>query len=246
MSQVELNTLAWEDREDRKVITPSSHTSHTSHTSPHSPSHNYRSLLSAKNLLPVFVYLTLGFQLFQLLLVCLLGLGVWALARRPVPTLVQLVGGESVRVAPVGSLERDPQAVQSFVGEVSSLLFNWSDQVSIVGDRGEQLSRDRGIAVSDKAKVATAERLLQNFGQQRQAGSLTFEGQAYRYQKDGERLTVTAKDGRGTILAFGDGQLQGNLSPADRQQFRALDRELARAIAVRQPPNPQAEMSLGD
>jgi hypothetical protein len=86
---------------------------------------------------------------------CLLGLGVWAVARRPAPTLVQLAGGESVRVRPADSLERDPAAVRKFVGEVSSLMFNWSDQVAVTGDNGEKLTRDPGVAVGDKAKVTT-------------------------------------------------------------------------------------------
>jgi hypothetical protein len=113
---------------------------------------SYRSLLSTKNLLPAFVYATLGFQILQLLFIVLLGLGVWALARRPAPTLVQLAGGESVRVHGVNSLERDPAAVRKFVGEVSSLLFNWSDQVSVTGDSGEKLRRDPGVAVGEGEK----------------------------------------------------------------------------------------------
>ena len=113
---------------------------------------SYRSLLSEKNLLPAFVYTTLALQILQLLVVGLLALGVWAVVRRPLPTLVQLDGGESVRVRPVSSTERDPKALQKLVGEVSALLFNWSDQVSVTGDEGAQLSRDPGVAVSESQK----------------------------------------------------------------------------------------------
>jgi hypothetical protein len=104
--------------------------------------------------------------------------------------------------------------------------------------------------LSNLAVVATAGRLLQNFGQQQQDGSRSFLGQAYHYQQQGERLTITALDGRGTILEFGQGSLQGNLSRADLKQFQKLDRQLDKIIrnsefGIRKE-NKKEEISLGD
>ena len=105
---------------------------------------SYRSLLSSENLLPLFVYLNLAFNLFLFILFAFLGLGVWGIARRPVPTLVQLSDGGSVQVAPVDPLMREPKAVKRFVADTASLLFNWSNQITVTNDEGEKLSRDLG------------------------------------------------------------------------------------------------------
>jgi hypothetical protein len=111
----------------------------------------------------------------------------------------------------------------------------------------QQAARQQDL--SNLAAATTAQRLLHNFGQQQPDGSRSFEGNAYRYQQQGDRLTVSAKDGRGTILEFGGGSLQGNLSRGDRQSFQNLDLEIDRAVAARRE-SPQREskqeMALGE
>ena len=114
----------------------------------------YRSLLSTKNLLPVFVYINFAFNLSLFILFAFLGLGVWGIARRPVPTLVQLNDGGSVQVAPVDPLMREPKAVKRFVAQTASLLFNWSNQISVTDEEGEKLSRDPGRPVG-QARITT-------------------------------------------------------------------------------------------
>ncbi|MHC5748497.1 MAG: hypothetical protein ACYTXT_42985, partial [Nostoc sp.] len=74
-------------------------------------------------------------------------------------TLVELSDGESIRVVPIGSLERSPQAITYFVGQTMSGLLSWNalpkptDDYKI--DPTKQLKLDPGISTS-KAKITTS------------------------------------------------------------------------------------------
>ena len=136
---------------------------------------------------------------------------------------------QSVAPAP----RRPNRGLQQMLGQVKEALTKVGQTLGRAFDSLKQPFQNRNARRQDLnnlAAAASAQRLLQNFGQQQQDGSLTFEGQAYRYQQQGEHLTVTAKDGRGTILELGNGQLQGNLSRGDRHSFRTLDRQLNKVI----------------
>ncbi|MGH2413660.1 MAG: hypothetical protein ACRDEA_08205, partial [Microcystaceae cyanobacterium] len=55
-------------------------------------------------------------------------------------------------------------------------------------------------------------------------------------------LKINAKDGRGNILEFGGGRLQGNLSKADIAQFEKIEGELDKAearVAVKERSKPE-------
>jgi hypothetical protein len=117
----------------------------------------YRSLSSlaeTENLLPAFVYASIGFQLLLFFWLGFLGVGVWRISHRPVPSLVQLVDGRSVRVKPASSLERTPQSIRDFVGQISALLFNWSLAESKKGDK----AKEPFVSLSDEneLKVTTS------------------------------------------------------------------------------------------
>ena len=73
------------------------------------------------------------------------------------------------------------------------------------------------------AAATSAQRLLSQFGQEQADGSLSLEGESFLYQQKGEQLTVTANDGRGTVLEFGQGRLDGDLSDADLKRFEQLE-----------------------
>ncbi|MEM9817778.1 MAG: hypothetical protein AAF827_15425, partial [Cyanobacteria bacterium P01_D01_bin.6] len=53
-------------------------------------------VLAPENLLPLFVVISLGLNAACLLAILILGTVTTRLANRPVPTLVQTVGGESI------------------------------------------------------------------------------------------------------------------------------------------------------
>lgn len=66
---------------------------------------------------------------FQVLLLGLFGIGVISLIRlsnKPAPSLVQVAGGEAIRVAPMDNQERTPEAIVKFVNDTLALMFNWS------------------------------------------------------------------------------------------------------------------------
>jgi hypothetical protein len=76
------------------------------------------------------------------------------------------------------------------------------------------------------AVMNVAARLLDRFGSRATDGKQVFEGNTFRLQRQDNNLTVTAKDGRGTILSLKEGQLTGSLSSKDVEKFQAVDHQL--------------------
>ncbi|MBE9016276.1 hypothetical protein IQ272_09010, partial [Chroococcidiopsidales cyanobacterium LEGE 13417] len=74
-------------------------------------------------------------------------------------------------------------------------------------------------------------------------GKEVLEGNVYRFERSPQSLTVTAKDGRGTILEQRDGAIAGNLSPDDVARFRTIDKSLS--ANATQERSPQTEPELG-
>ncbi|MBG1269776.1 hypothetical protein [Nostoc sp. WHI] len=74
-------------------------------------------------------------------------------------TLVELSDGESIRVIPIGSLERSPQAITRFVGQTMTGLLSWNALPKATNDYNpdptKQLKLDTGISTS-KAKITTS------------------------------------------------------------------------------------------
>ena len=50
-----------------------------------------------------------------------------SLAKRPVPTLVQLASGDSISVTQLGSKERTPEVLMTFTSRALTLLMSWSN-----------------------------------------------------------------------------------------------------------------------
>jgi hypothetical protein len=76
------------------------------------------------------------------------------------------------------------------------------------------------------AVINVAARLLDRFGSQSLEGKQVFEGNTFRLERQNNNVTVTAKDGRGTIASLKDGQLNGDLTPKDVEKFQSVDRQL--------------------
>jgi hypothetical protein len=74
-------------------------------------------------------------------------------------TLVELYDGESIRVLPLGSLERSPQAITRFVGQTMTGLLSWNALPKATDDYNpdptKQLKLDPGVSTS-KAKITTS------------------------------------------------------------------------------------------
>jgi hypothetical protein len=81
---------------------------------------------SSHNVLTLFVLATLGLQGLLFLQTTFNTIWIAKLARRPAPTLVELVDGRSVQVGAEASLYRSPQAIKYFVSQIVTLLFSAS------------------------------------------------------------------------------------------------------------------------
>jgi hypothetical protein len=81
---------------------------------------------SSGNLLTLFVLATLGLQGLIFLQTTFNTLWIAKLARKPSPTLVELVDGRSIQVGAEASLSRSPQAIQYFVSQIATMLFSSS------------------------------------------------------------------------------------------------------------------------
>ena len=96
-------------------------------------------------------------------------------------------------------------------------------QADIEAQAPDKSTKERKQDLRHLAAAASAQRLLSQFGQEQADGSRTLEGESFHYQQRGEELTVTAKDGRGTVLEFGEGRLKGALSEKDFEKFEQLE-----------------------
>ena len=65
-------------------------------------------------------------NLLNLLLWTLTNSALSTLAKKPVPSLVQLDSGDTIAVAPLGSKERDSKVVLKFVSDTLTKMFGWS------------------------------------------------------------------------------------------------------------------------
>ena len=119
-------------------------------------------------------------------------------------------------------LSRFQEATQNFSGQISSFLTSARERLFPAADRG--IKQD----LQNLAVVNVASHLLERFGSQTANGKQVFEGNSFRLERWDNNLTVTAKDGRGTILNLKDGELSGSLTAKDVEKFLAVERQLNR------------------
>ncbi|WP_013320629.1 hypothetical protein [Gloeothece verrucosa] len=121
-----------------------------------------------------------------------------------------------------GSIPRFQNAIRDFSRKVSTFLSSAREKLSPAANRG--LKQDlQNIAVTN-----VASKLLDRFGGKTEDGKQVFEGNSFRIERTGRDLTVSAKDGRGTILSLKNGELEGSLTQKDVEKFQAVDRQLDR------------------
>jgi hypothetical protein len=93
-----------------------------------------------KPLYPLFALISLGLSLLTFIGMGVLTIGVWQLATRPLPQLVQLEDGESMSVRPASSDYREPELIKDYVGQMFQLFFTWSN-IMQVEENGEKTQK---------------------------------------------------------------------------------------------------------
>jgi hypothetical protein len=112
------------------------------------------------------------------------------------------------------------KTVKDFSRKISSFLGAAREKLFPASERA--IKQDlQNLAVAN-----VASRLLARLGSKSADGKQVFEGNTFRLQRQDNNLTVTAKDGRGTILSLKDGELTGSLAQKDVEKFQAVERQL--------------------
>jgi hypothetical protein len=81
---------------------------------------------STGDTLALFTVGTFGLHIITFFVLFLLYSSYSQLSKKAPPSLVQLEMGKSIKVAPIGSLERTPQVILHFVSDTMTLMMNWS------------------------------------------------------------------------------------------------------------------------
>ena len=84
---------------------------------------------SLRNSFGLLVLIAIGFSITSIVIQMILLIFSWNIANRPAPSLVQLASGESISVVPVGSKERTPEVIQTFVQNTMTMAFSWSGTI---------------------------------------------------------------------------------------------------------------------
>ena len=116
---------------------------------------------SSKDILGIFVISTIALNIINLFVLFMLYGSYSQLSKKNPPTLVELANGDSLKVTPIGSQERSPQAVLHFVSSTLSLMFNWSGTVptSDANSNTNKPKADPGVDINSlggKGKVSIA------------------------------------------------------------------------------------------
>lgn len=147
--------------------------------------------------------------------------------RGTVPIIVVL-NQEVDRHVPRSQLKNNLQSIHS---QLKKAVKDFSRKISsFLGATREKLfpTTERAIKqdLQNLAVINVAARLLDRFGSQASDGKQVFEGNSFRLERQGNNVTVIAKDGRDTIVSLKEGQLSGSLSLKDVEKFQAVDRQL--------------------
>lgn len=78
------------------------------------------------NFTPIFLIANAVLLTFLLLIEVVNFARLFTISKSKASTLVELSDGESIRVIPIGSLERSPQAITHFVGQTMTGLLSWN------------------------------------------------------------------------------------------------------------------------
>lgn len=102
----------------------------------------------SKSIQPAFILGTLVIQILILLIVLFQGSQINALAHKPAPSLVQLVGGRVMQSTAAEANYRSPDVLRRLTKEWATFTFNWSGKLP----NGDP---DQGMEVGNNQKVTT-------------------------------------------------------------------------------------------
>lgn len=94
--------------------------------------------ISKTEVMPLFVLCTSVLQIFILFLLLVEGVWLSRLSRKSPPSLVQMLDGRVLRVAPMESSDRTPETIKHFVGQTMALMFNWSGTLPPTPESGQK------------------------------------------------------------------------------------------------------------
>ncbi|MGD1874564.1 MAG: hypothetical protein ACFB02_16110 [Mastigocoleus sp.] len=107
--------------------------------------------ISTRDTLALFTIGTFGLHLITFLILLLLYGSYSRLNQKPPPSLVQLKTGKSIKVTPIGNLERTPQVVSRFVSDTMLLMMNWSGKlIPATVEEANNPKPDPGIIIEGK------------------------------------------------------------------------------------------------
>lgn len=108
----------------------------------------------SKSLIPLFAVISLLLNALVLFFLMGLGVAVWRLAVRPLPSLVQLDDGSVMAVRPAPYYHREPEVIKDFVGQIFGLFFTWSQLVEIDDEAGKTVRQvDQGVTIAPDTDV---------------------------------------------------------------------------------------------
>ncbi|KAI9130162.1 hypothetical protein [Acaryochloris sp. CCMEE 5410] len=193
------------------------------------------------NLLPYIAVGALCFSVVSIVLnLVIVGLQV-SLINKPSPTLVERNDGISMRVEPIGHLDRQPEAVKNFVAQKMVQLFDWRPYLTDPNLPGEP-QLDPGVEIGSEQERITTKTWQAGFGlaaqiripylqmiarltpdsvfapeeQQRAQGVLVIEriGQPEKIKANEWKISIVSK-----LLIFENGDNLGEPIPVNKHVF---------------------------
>lgn len=87
---------------------------------------NKKRRFDSSDVLPMFALGTLVIQALILLLTLGMVTGLWSMARKPAPAMVQLDDGHSIAMEPIDHNARTPITIHQFVKDSLGMMFTWN------------------------------------------------------------------------------------------------------------------------
>jgi len=110
-----------------------------------------------KEILPAFAAGTLALQALNTLMLAVTLVSVASVASKAPPTLVQLVDGRPIRVAPTDHLEREAETVRRFVADTLALMMDWSGYLPPQSpEEAKKPQPDPGMNIQGGGRLTTA------------------------------------------------------------------------------------------
>jgi hypothetical protein len=103
------------------------------------------------NKIALFILVTLGISIFNLLLLLFQAISLNGVSHRPMPTMVQLVNGKTIEVKAFEGKDRSPQLIKDFTVSSLNKLFTWRYFLpATASDDPRRPQLDPGVPVESK------------------------------------------------------------------------------------------------